>query len=156
MTWGYREQRRKYYNSRYRTFGLEWNDKFLWTYIDSRVSQVISLRFGKESFWKRGNFPSTITNTTTGEIHKLTNPWIQSNANVAPFDQSFYLAISLGVGGIDGFFPDGEGGKPWIDSSGTAMYDFWGAKAKWWDHNWPSDPKERGFAIDSVKMWKTC
>jgi hypothetical protein len=86
MTWGYREQRRTYYNQEWHTYGFEWNEEYLWTYIDSRVAQVISLRF-KESFWKKGNFPTTVTNTTTGEIQRLTNPWITSENNVAPFDQ---------------------------------------------------------------------
>jgi hypothetical protein len=86
MTWGYREQRRTYYNQEWHTYGFEWNEEYLWTYIDSRVAQVISLRF-KESFWKKGNFPTTVTNTTTGEIQRLTNPWISSENNVAPFDQ---------------------------------------------------------------------
>jgi len=173
MTWGYREQRRTYYNQEWHTYGFEWNEEYLWTYIDSRVSQVISLRF-KESFWKKGNFPTTITNTTSGEIQRLTNPWISSENNVAPFDQrtsssyssprscsdpadiaAFYLVLNLAVGATNGWFPDGEGSKPWIDNSGTAMTDFWAAKDKWWN-NWPSDKKERGFAIDSVKMWETC
>jgi hypothetical protein len=69
---------------------------------------------------------------------------------------AFYLIIDLAVGGTDGWFPDGEGGKPWLDDSGTAMSDFWNAKSKWWDTNWPKDPLKRGFAIDSVKIWKTC
>jgi hypothetical protein len=68
---------------------------------------------------------------------------------------AFYLILSLGVGSTDGWFPDGEGGKPWIDDSGTAMSDFWIAKDKWWN-NWSSDPTVRGFAIKSVNMWKTC
>lgn len=33
----------------------------------------------------------------------------------------FYLVMDVGVGGIDGWFPDGEGGKPWLDDSGTGM-----------------------------------
>ena len=173
MTWGFREQRRTYYNEKYHTFGLEWNEKYMWTCarisspiyhfadrdladIDSKVSQVISLRFDQESFWTRGKFPGTITNTTTGDVVKLTNPWIASENNNAPFDQEFYLIIDLAVGGTDGWFPDGEGGKPWLDNSGTAMSDFWNAKSKWWNTNWPKDPLKRGFAIDSVKIWKTC
>ena len=63
--------------------------------------------------------------------------------------------MDLSVGATDGWFPDGEGGKPWLDNSGTSMSDFWLSKDKWWN-NWSSDPKVRGFAIDSVKMWKTC
>lgn len=68
---------------------------------------------------------------------------------------AFYLVLSLAVGATNGWFPDGEGGKPWIDNSGTAMSDFWAAKDRWWN-SWSTDPKVRGFAIDSVKMWKTC
>ncbi|KAL0255819.1 hypothetical protein I308_100628 [Cryptococcus tetragattii IND107] len=154
LTWGYREQRRTYYSQKYRTFGLEWNDKFMWTYIDSRISQVISLRFNKESFWTRGKFPSTYTNGS--QVLKLTNPWSQSQSKVAPFDQAFYLVIDLAVGSMDGWFPDGQGGKPWTDDSLSAMSDFWAAKSKWWGTSRSSDPAVRGFAIDSVKMWRTC
>lgn len=75
-----------------------------------------------------------------------------SSADLA---SAFYLTLSLGVGSTDGWFPDGEGGKPWLDDSGTAASDFWIAKDKWWN-NWSSDPTVRGFAIKSVKMWKTC
>ncbi|KAK4685148.1 protection of telomeres protein 1, partial [Tremellales sp. Uapishka_1] len=153
LTWGYREQRRTYYNQKFHTFGLEWNEKFMWTYIDSRVSQVISLRFNKESFWQRGDFPSTITNDSA--VIKLTNPWIQSGNNVAPFDQPFYLILDLAVGATDGWFPDGEGGKPWLDDSGTSMSDFWIAKDKWYP-SWPTDVTKRGMAIESVKMWEKC
>lgn len=55
--------------------------------IDSKISQVISLRFNKQSFWEKGKFPSTITNTTTGDVIKLINPWLASEQNSAPFDQ---------------------------------------------------------------------
>jgi hypothetical protein len=34
-TWGYRQQRRTYYNEEFHTFGLEWNDKYLWTCASS-------------------------------------------------------------------------------------------------------------------------
>lgn len=102
MTWGYREQRRTYYNQKWHTFGLEWNEDYMWTCqftwphrgaradgtdIDSKVSQVLSLRFGKQSFWEKGKFPGTVTNSTTGDVIKLINPWINSEENVAPFDQ---------------------------------------------------------------------
>ena len=57
---------------------------------------MLSLRFG-QSFWNRGNFPVTITNTTTGDVIKLTNPWIQSPNNVAPFDQRESAASKIGT-----------------------------------------------------------
>jgi hypothetical protein len=31
MTWGYREQRRTYYSQQFHTFGLEWNENYMWT-----------------------------------------------------------------------------------------------------------------------------
>ncbi|XAO21476.1 hypothetical protein I312_100227 [Cryptococcus bacillisporus CA1280] len=59
----------RYYSQKYCTFGLEWNDKFMWTYIDLRISQVTSLRFSPE----------------------VDQPWSQSQSKVTPFDQAFYL-----------------------------------------------------------------
>ncbi|OXG50849.1 hypothetical protein J010_02706 [Cryptococcus neoformans] len=110
----------------------------MWTYMDSRISQVISLRFNKESFWTRGRFPSTYTNGS--QVLKLTNPWSQSQSKVAPFDQASYLVIDLAVGAMDGWFPDGKGGKPLTDDSASAMSDFWEAESKWWRASWSSDP----------------
>jgi hypothetical protein len=34
---------------------------------------------------------------------------------------AFYLILDVAVGGTNGFFPDNVGGKPWVDSSLTAM-----------------------------------
>lgn len=31
QTWGYREERRTYYNQGYHTYGFEWNDQYMWT-----------------------------------------------------------------------------------------------------------------------------
>ncbi|KIR68677.1 hypothetical protein I314_01100 [Cryptococcus bacillisporus CA1873] len=150
----------RYYSQKYCTFGLEWNDKFMWTYIDLRISQVTSLRFNKESFWTRGKFPSTYTNGS--QVLKLTNLGLNPSRRLPPsiktdnHHEAFYLVIDLAVGSIDGWFPDGQGGKPWTDDSLSAMSDFWAAKSKWWGTSWSSDPTVRGFAIDSVKMWRTC
>ena len=52
------------------------------------------------------------------------NPWAGRGPN-APFDQRFYLVINVAVGGTNGYFPDGVGGKPWADASGAAANDFW-------------------------------
>lgn len=68
---------------------------------------------------------------------------------------AFYLILNVAVGGTNGFFPDNVGGKPWLDSSTTAMSDFWAAKDRWYP-TWPTDPTERGMAVRSVKMWQRC
>ena len=78
---------------------------------------MIDLRFDQESFFQRGKFPKTVINGTT-EV-ALENPW-EGRSNSAPFDQQFYLVISLAVGGTPGWFPDDVGGKPWFDGS-TSM-----------------------------------
>ena len=121
-----------------------------------------------QSFWNRGQFPAYITNGT--DISKINNPWVSSSNNAAPFDQresewsrsaspssrpAFYLILNVAVGGTNGRFPDNLGGKPWLDSSPTAMRDFWAAKDKWYP-TWPQDPKQRGMGVKSVKMWQTC
>ena len=67
----------------------------------------------------------------------------------APFDQRFYLIINLAVGGTNGYFPDGQGGKPWTDTSGSAANDFWSKEAIW-HPTWTSP-----FMIDSVNIWQT-
>ena len=44
------------------------------------------------------------------------------------------------MGGVS-FFPDGEGGKPWENESGSAQGDFWGARDQWlpsWQENDPA------------------
>ncbi|KAJ9112880.1 hypothetical protein QFC19_000435 [Naganishia cerealis] len=148
-TQGWRNMRRSTWADSFHTFGMEWNENFLWTYVDSRVNQIISLRFNKESFWSRGKFPSTFTNGS--DIVKLTNIWSKSEDNVAPFDQEFYLILNLAVGGTNGWFPDSIGGKPWIDDSLSAMSDFWLAKDKWYN-TWPEDKTKRGLAVKHVKM----
>jgi hypothetical protein len=38
---------------------------------------------------------------------------------------AFYLILDVAVGGTNGFFPDNVGGKPWVDSSLTAMSGKW-------------------------------
>lgn len=53
---------------------------------------------------------------------------------MAPFDEEFFLVVSLGVGGISKF-PDSAknyGGKPWKNTEpGRAAIDFWQGKSQW-------------------------
>lgn len=133
-----------------------------WTYVDRRVDRMIDLRFGQQSFFQRGNFPKTVINGTTEVV--LKNPW-EGRPNSAPFDQQFYLILSLSVGGTSGWFPDDAGGKPWLDGSASrscrlcgcgvgadasapiaAMYDFAHAKDQWYP-TWPTNDKTRALAV---------
>jgi len=71
-----------------------------------------------------------------------------------------YLSgIALLAGGTDGYWLDSLDNKPWRNSDDRqqAMSRFW----NWvnvWAPSWPSGDKirERGMAIDSVKMYQKC
>jgi len=130
------------FSSAFHVFGLEWTDKYMFTYIDNRLNQVMYVKFG-EPFWQRGQFPLADSNGT-----KFDDPWINSGRSWSPFDQDFYLVLSLGVGGTNGWFQDGEDNKPWVDNSPKAKLDFWKARDKWW----PTWQDKGEMIVKSVKV----
>ncbi|KAF2668939.1 concanavalin A-like lectin/glucanase [Microthyrium microscopicum] len=132
------------YSNGFHTFGMEWTEKYIFTYVDSRLLQVMYINFG-QPFWTRGQFPLADRNGTA-----LDNPWNATGQVSTPFDQDFYLIFSLGVGGTNGWFQDGQSGKPWVDSSPTAKLAFWNARAKWF----PSWVDKGDFVIKRVRMWQ--
>ena len=69
--------------------------------------------------WQKGHFYSKTANSSL-----LVNPWGQTNAPNAPFDKNFFLILNVAVGGTNGYFEDGVGGKPWIDA-GDAAFQFY-------------------------------
>ncbi|KAH7055525.1 concanavalin A-like lectin/glucanase domain-containing protein [Macrophomina phaseolina] len=133
------------YGDGFHTYGIEWTDSYIFTYIDTRLLQVMYHPF-KKSFWDLGNFPVATANGT-----RLSNPWA-SGAKNAPFDQEFYLILNVAVGGTNGWFTDGKYSKPWVDNSATAKKDFWNARDQWY----PTWEKNGQMIVDSVKMWKQC
>lgn len=142
------------YAEDFHTYTLEWSPMFMRMYIDKRLHAAMDLSTTKtkESFWNRGNFPPTAQNGTNQVV--VENIWEKNGGGFnAPYDQEFYLIISLAVGGTSGWFPDNVGGKPWADGSRNAMVDF--AKAQDdWSKTWPESLDHRAFRIDYVKMWK--
>lgn len=128
----------------YHTYGLEWSEKYIFSFIDTRLLQVLYTRFGKP-FWQRGDFPPSDANGT-----RLVDPWSQTGRGSTPFDQDFYLLLNVAVGGTNGWFEDGVQGKPWVDASPTAMHDFWKAKEMWY----PTWEKAGWMEVKSVKMWQ--
>ncbi|KAJ7791024.1 glycoside hydrolase family 16 protein [Mycena olivaceomarginata] len=128
--------------------------------VDSRLHTLLDIRFN-QPFWKRGQFPET-TLDANGKAEALKDPWTAgvpgvngTGGNAAPFDQDFYLIMNVAVGGTNGWFPDGQGDKPWLNHAGNPMVDFIKNKAQWLP-TWPEDPKERGLGVDYVRMWKHC
>jgi hypothetical protein len=90
--------------------------------VDSRLHHMLDMRFN-EPFWKRGDFPAVVQNGSDSTV--LPNPWAHNFTvpNAAPFDQEFYLIMNVAVGGTNGWFPDGAGGKPWLDQSGREYFE---------------------------------
>ena len=127
----------------FHTFGLEWSEKYLYMYLDSRLLQVMYNKFS-EPLWKRGAFPLADQNGTS-----YVDPWTQTGRPSTPFDQDFYLILNVAVGGTNGWFQDGIAGKPWVDGSPTAPMDFWKARDTW-KPTW-TDPSMQ---VKSVKMWQ--
>jgi beta-glucanase (GH16 family) len=130
------------------TFGLEWSQKYLFTYINSNLLQVLYTQFN-EPLWKRGNFPEATSNGT-----RLNDPWTQTGRDQTPFDQDFYLILNVAVGGTNGWFEDGKSGKPWVDQSPTAKNDFWNARNQWYP-TWQAEGAGQ-MEVTSVKMWQQC
>ncbi|KAL4071883.1 concanavalin A-like lectin/glucanase domain-containing protein [Scleroderma citrinum] len=150
-TFGWWTQRRTDYGEAFHTYVLEWTSDFLRIYVDNRLQFMLQLSFS-EPFFARGNYPPVVENGTTPIV--LENPWI-NGTNATPFDQQFYLILSLAAGGTNGWFPDNAGNKPWLDGSDTAMRDF-ALKQSVWDATWGSDGESKSFIIDYVKMWQLC
>jgi beta-glucanase (GH16 family) len=157
--------RRSDFSTSFHTFGLEWTENYIFMYLDSRLKQVHYTKFkANNPLWKKGGFGSLTTENGT----LYDNPWVKGGAN-APFDQKFYLILNVAVGAQNGWFFDGEGGKPWVDGSDFAVRDFWkgmcssllpltlvltmtAAKDAWlptWGRG-----NERGMTVQSVKMWQ--
>jgi beta-glucanase (GH16 family) len=113
------------YSDSFHTFGLEWSEKYLFTYIDSRLLQVAYNHFDT-SLFEKGHFPLTDSNGT-----KLVDPWTHTGRLQTPFDEDFYLIINVAVGGTNGWFQDGKSGKPWVDGDPAAKLAFWKAREGW-------------------------
>lgn len=132
------------YSSGFHVYGMEWTEKYIFTYIDTRLLQVLYTNFDKP-FWQKGNFPVSNANGT-----RLVDSWSQTGRDSTPFDQNFYLILNVAVGGTNGWFQDGKASKPWVDASSTAKRDFWNARNQWY----PTWEKNGEMKVKSVKMWQ--
>lgn len=97
-----RTMRRGDFSEQAHTYGLEWDNKFIYTYFESRLTQVLYTKFyANNPLWDRGDFSSQSVNNTL-----TTNPWVNSTSTTgnAPFDQEFYLILNVAVGARNGWF----------------------------------------------------
>ncbi|KAK2740536.1 hypothetical protein FQN57_006039 [Myotisia sp. PD_48] len=140
-------QRRTDYTQKFHTFGLEWSENYMFTYINTPLHQVMYWDFRKDrTMWQQGDFDGITFNDSL-----VVDPWSQTGNPNTPFDQQFYLILNVAIGSRNGWFPDGIGGKPWTDA-GLASADFHKSLDKFYP-TWPED-STRGMTIKSVKMWQ--
>ena len=141
-----RQALRTTYSSGFNTYGLEWSDKYLFTYVNSRLLQVMYTNFD-EPLWQRGNFAAAAGDNGTF----LRDPWSETGRKNTPFDHRFYLILNVAVGGRNGWFEDTQSGKPWLDVSDNAAKDFWQARDQWLP-TW-TQPEMK---VSKVMMWQQC
>lgn len=92
----------------FHTFGLYWDDKQIYTYLDDDSNKVLQVDHSSQSYWDRS------------QIGNRENPWQYSNNKNAPFDRPYYLILNLAVGGTNGYFQEGVAAKPWSNTSPRA------------------------------------
>jgi beta-glucanase (GH16 family) len=146
QTFNSRSIRRTDYSKAFHTYGIEWSEKYMYTYIDNRLQQILYVDFSSgQSMWTRSGLANM--------GYSAENPWSQTARDNTPFDQAFYLILNVAVGGTGGYFLDGVGGKPWVDYSfGASARDFWRAKDSWYPTWGAGDAK--GMTVKNVKMWQ--
>ncbi|GAA5948187.1 hypothetical protein JCM10213_007062 [Rhodosporidiobolus nylandii] len=155
LTQGLYKVYRNFFDTRYYEFGLDWTEQSITMWINTRVRIMFRYGFGKKNFFDLGNFGYAFANHTI-----ITNPWAGSeNPHQAPFDKDMYLRLAVLAGGLDGYWDDSLRGKPWRNSDSrsqgmTRLMEY----ANDWLPSWPSGDKirERGLAIDSIKMYQKC
>jgi hypothetical protein len=111
--------KRHYLDKFFYTYGLNWDSKGLRTWMSkpSRATEQVDFN---QPFWTRGQLYTTTINSTVA-----VNPWTESKyPKAAPFDEEFYLILSVAVGGTNGWFPD-DGVKPWGNGAPHAMRDLY-------------------------------
>ncbi|KAG6826845.1 hypothetical protein H0H92_014177 [Tricholoma furcatifolium] len=134
--------KRKPFSDDFHTYSLEWTEQFLRISVDTRLHTLLDMKFN-EPFFQRGDFPQVIFNGSS--LVALQNPWI-NGTNATPFDQEFYLILNIAVGSTNGWFPDGQGNKPWINGAGNPMSDFAKGEAQWYP-TWPTTAFDRGMVM---------
>lgn len=95
----------------FHTYGVEWSEDYIFTWIDDRVTKVLQVDFGKKhgTMYERGKFSTLVT-----EGFVPPNVWADATGWNAPFDQEFYLILNVAVGSTTGYFRYVAGGFPLI------------------------------------------
>ena len=127
------------FDNDFHVYKMKWAEDSITLYVDDK--EVHNMKTEDGGLWHKFNF--------NGE-----NLWI-NGTKLAPFDQHFYLVISLRVGGIS-FFPDDDQAqnkphrKPWKNSSDKAAADFWNSNEDWLE-SWKENDTD--LQIDYVRIY---
>lgn len=136
---GWFSLKRSSFASGFHVYTLEWTEEFMRFSVDKTTHTLLevstraagpSFSLGKakadpkRSYWNKAGFPQTARNGSEGAVVAVTNPYegVDGATPAAPFDRDFYVIIDLAAGGTSGWFPDGKGGKMWLDGSLSALF----------------------------------
>ncbi|KZS21408.1 Beta-1,3-glucan-binding protein [Daphnia magna] len=142
MTWMSKAQGNVSFSSDFRTYRLEWNPDGLHSFVDDQI--VGSIQPPEGGFWGLSGFNNTNQ-----------NPWANGTI-MAPFDQEFFIAINVAVGGE--LFQDNCDNypypKPWNNSSpDTPMSSFWNKKDEWYPTWSQSSADDSALQVDYVRVY---
>ncbi|KAJ8935956.1 hypothetical protein NQ318_015791, partial [Aromia moschata] len=131
------------FNADFHNYQMEWTPDLIKFSIDDDIMGTVTPPEG--GFWELGELAST----------GLESPW-KSGAKMAPFDEEFYIILNLAVGSTMGYFPDdatnGNGAKPWLNTSPKAMTDFWEGREQWLP-TWNVDTDDSHLQVEYVRVW---
>ncbi|XP_029728560.2 beta-1,3-glucan-binding protein-like [Aedes albopictus] len=135
----------KGYHTGFNRYQMEWTPDHITFSINDIETGTVKVGTG---FWARGNFNITSPG--------MDNPW-RYGSIMAPFDQEFYIKISLAIGGNEYFSDDdiNPTKKPWKNDSPHPMTDFWNARNDWlptWNLD-ENDAKDASIQVDYVRVW---
>eukprot|EP00354_Favella_ehrenbergii_P003095 CAMPEP_0170456332 /NCGR_PEP_ID=MMETSP0123-20130129/4005_1 /TAXON_ID=182087 /ORGANISM="Favella ehrenbergii, Strain Fehren 1" /LENGTH=326 /DNA_ID=CAMNT_0010719781 /DNA_START=48 /DNA_END=1028 /DNA_ORIENTATION=+ len=109
----------------FHTYGLLWTKDRIQTYLDTPDNIILDVDTSTQSFWDLGGWANR------------DNPWKHEKEINAPFNQEYYLILNVAVGGTNGYFPEGQCGKPWSDMDPHSVNAFYNAEGAWyptWDY----------------------
>ncbi|CAH0584501.1 unnamed protein product [Chrysodeixis includens] len=115
-------------------YSVEWRPDGISLFVDGE--KYGEVRPPSEGFYK-----------SASENHvQAASQWLKGTV-MAPFDDMFYIAVGLNVGGVREFADNDN--KPWKNEATKAMINFWNARDQW-HSTWF---EERALQIDYVRVF---
>ncbi|CAG7825585.1 unnamed protein product [Allacma fusca] len=133
------------FDEKFHLYSVEWTPDNITFFLDDVPTKVITPPEG--GFWELGGFDRSVP-----------NPWENSdNQRMAPFDQKYFLALNVAVGGTGGHFPDtalngpNKKRKPWVNANSQSSFlTFYNARREWYP-TWADD--KAALIIDYIEIY---